>query len=93
MGLYSANKDKFFTSLPIAGTNGTMSRFCIGTKAQNRLHAKSGSIARVRSYAGYIYNSNGDEIVFAVVVNNHSANSYRIKKIFEDFFAALVEIE
>ena len=93
MGLYSANKDKFFTSLPIAGTNGTMSRFCIGTKAQNRLHAKSGSIARVRSYAGYIYNSNGDEIVFAVVVNNHSANSYRIKKIFEDFFAALVDIE
>ncbi|NLB85766.1 MAG: hypothetical protein GX793_01760, partial [Bacteroidales bacterium] len=93
MKLNSANKDKFFTSLPIAGTNGTMSKFCIGTKVQNRLHAKSGSIAGVRSYAGYIFNADGEEFVFCIIVNNHAANSFRIKKIFEDFFTGFAEIK
>jgi serine-type D-Ala-D-Ala carboxypeptidase/endopeptidase (penicillin-binding protein 4) len=82
----SVNGEKFFSTLPVAGTSGTLSRYCIGTKAQNRLHAKSGSMTRVRAYAGYILNANGDEIVFCFIANNYSCPNYRMRKIFEDLF-------
>lgn len=85
----SVSGEKFFNTLPVAGTSGTLSRYCVGTKAQNRLHAKSGSMSRVRAYAGYILNASGDEIVFCFVVNNYTSTNYRIRKIFEDFFVEI----
>ncbi len=88
----SAYKDTFFASLPVAGTSGTLSRYCIGTKAQNRLHAKSGSMTRVRAYGGYILNSNGDEIVFCFIANNYACNNYGMRKIFENLFNKIAEI-
>ena len=88
----STYKDTFFASLPVAGTSGTLSRYCIGTKAQNRLHAKSGSMTRVRAYGGYILNSNGDEIVFCFIANNYACNNYGMRKIFENLFNKIAEI-
>jgi D-alanyl-D-alanine carboxypeptidase/D-alanyl-D-alanine-endopeptidase (penicillin-binding protein 4) len=82
----------FYNSLPVAGTSGTLSRYCVGTKAQNRLHAKSGSMTRVRSYAGYIFNEKGEEIVFCLIVNNYNCNNYRMRKICEDLFIGISEI-
>ena len=84
--------DEFFSTLPVAGTSGTLSRYCIGTKAQNRLHAKSGSMTRVRAYAGYILNSDGDEIAFCFIANNYSCNNYGMRKIFENLFIKIAEI-
>jgi D-alanyl-D-alanine carboxypeptidase/D-alanyl-D-alanine-endopeptidase (penicillin-binding protein 4) len=84
--------DEFFSTLPVAGTSGTLSRYCIGTKAQNRLHAKSGSMTRVRAYGGYILNSDGDEIVFCFIANNYSCNNYGMRSIFERFFNQIAEI-
>jgi D-alanyl-D-alanine carboxypeptidase/D-alanyl-D-alanine-endopeptidase (penicillin-binding protein 4) len=88
----SAYGEKFFNTLPVAGTSGTLSRYCIGTKAQNRLHAKSGSMARVRAYGGYILNASGDEIAFCFIVNNYTCPNYRMRKIFEDFFVQIANI-
>jgi len=88
----SVNGEKFFGTLPVAGTSGTLSRYCIGTKAQNRLYAKSGSMTRVRAYAGYILNANGDEIVFCFIANNYSCPNYRMRKIFEDLFINIANV-
>ncbi len=84
--------EKFFNTLPVAGTSGTLSRYCVGTKAQNRLHAKSGSMARVRAYAGYILNADGDEIVFCFIANNYQCPNYKVRKIFEDLFIEIANI-
>ncbi len=89
MRLYSTNKEKFFSSLAIAGASGTMAKFGLGTPVENKLHAKSGSISGVRAYAGYVYNTQGDEIVVSIIINNYSATNQRIKKIFEDFFGEI----
>ncbi|MDD4149315.1 MAG: D-alanyl-D-alanine carboxypeptidase/D-alanyl-D-alanine-endopeptidase [Bacteroidales bacterium] len=88
----SPYKDEFFSTLPVAGTSGTLSRYCIGTKAQKRLHAKSGSMTRVRAYGGYILNSDGDEIVFCFIANNYSCNNYGMRQIFESLFIKIAEI-
>jgi len=84
--------EKFFNTLPVAGTSGTLSRYCVGTKAQNRVHAKSGSMARVRAYAGYILNADGEEIVFCFIANNYQCPNYRVRKIFENLFVDIANI-
>lgn len=88
----SANSEAFFNTLPVAGTSGTLSRYCIGTKAQNRLHAKSGSMTRVRAYAGYILNGDGEEIVFCFISNNYNCTNYRMRQIFENMFNQIAAI-
>ncbi len=88
----SVHGEKFFNTLPVAGTSGTLSRYCVGTKAQNRVHAKSGSMARVRAYAGYILNAKGEEIVFCFIANNYTCPNYRVRKIFEDLFVEIASI-
>ena len=84
--------EQFFNTLPVAGTSGTLSRYCVGTKAQNRVHAKSGSMARVRAYAGYILNAKGEEIVFCFIANNYTCPNYKVRKIFEDLFVEIAGI-
>lgn len=84
--------DEFYSTLPVAGTSGTLSRYCIGAKAQNRLHAKSGSMTRVRAYGGYILNASGEEIAFCFISNNYNCNNYGMRKIFENFFNLMAGI-
>ena len=84
--------NSFYSTLPVAGTSGTLSRYCVGAKAQNRLHAKSGSMTRVRAYAGYILNAEGEEIAFCFIANNYTCNNYGMRKIFENFFNSIASI-
>lgn len=70
----SKNSPVFRASLPIAGTNGTLRNFLSNTLLSGKVQAKSGTISRVRSYAGYI-NADGRQLAFAVLVNNPNAAS------------------
>ncbi len=65
----------FYNSLPEAGKNGTL-RTCFRDPAfEGRLRAKSGSMSRVRCYAGYMTSISGNNLVFSVLVNNFSGTS------------------
>ncbi|MGB8490125.1 MAG: D-alanyl-D-alanine carboxypeptidase/D-alanyl-D-alanine-endopeptidase [Bacteroidales bacterium] len=81
--LYSMkHKGKFFTeyyaSLPEAGNEGTLKSCFRDTVFQNNLRAKSGSMTRVRSYAGYFRTLSGKEMIFSIIVNNYSGPSVKI---------------
>jgi D-alanyl-D-alanine carboxypeptidase/D-alanyl-D-alanine-endopeptidase (penicillin-binding protein 4) len=65
----------FKDSLPIAGRSGTMAGFGSGTVAEGRVWAKSGSLTRVRTYAGYFEGVTGKEFVFAIMINNEVERS------------------
>ncbi len=69
------NGDRFKSSLPVAGVSGTMRNICKGQSAHNRMAAQSGSMTRVKSYAGYITSTSGKEYVFALIVNNQTCSS------------------
>lgn len=79
----------FFNTLPIAGTSGTLSKYAIGVNS--KLHAKTGSMKRVRTYAGYIIDKSGNEFVFCFIVNNQKCNSYQMKKLYENLFKSIAE--
>lgn len=86
--LFMKNKAKYFSefynSLPYAGREGTLKDYFRNPVFESNLRAKSGSITRVRSYAGYFRTLSGNEMVFSILVNNYSGPSKRIITGIED---------
>ncbi len=67
-----AGNDRWRASIPLAGRTGSMRNFLRKRVAAGRLSAKSGSLEAVRCYAGYATTSDGRELAFAIMVNNHT---------------------
>lgn len=80
----SPHRDAFIKSMAVAGKIGTLAGFLKNTPLDGNLMGKSGTIARVRAYTGYITN-NGREWVFTVIVNNSATNSWQTLGIIENF--------
>jgi D-alanyl-D-alanine carboxypeptidase/D-alanyl-D-alanine-endopeptidase (penicillin-binding protein 4) len=85
---FMKNKAKYFndfySSLPYAGMEGTLKSYFRNPVFGSNLRAKSGSITRVRSYAGYFRTLSGNEMVFSILVNNYSGSSKKIITGIED---------
>ncbi len=84
----SANGETFYASLPLAGQEGSVKNFLKGTKLQGNARLKSGSMSRVRSYAGYI-ESGGREYAVALVVNQYGCEGKEITREIERLLTAL----
>jgi D-alanyl-D-alanine carboxypeptidase/D-alanyl-D-alanine-endopeptidase (penicillin-binding protein 4) len=68
----------FYSSLPDAGKEGTLKAHFHDPVIEGRIKAKSGSMTRVRSYAGYIKTLSGNDLIFCIIVNNFSGPSQKI---------------
>lgn len=79
----------FKSSLPIAGKTGTLKSMCRGTSAQGNLRAKSGTMSRIKSYAGYVKTKSGRHLAFAMIVNNHTCTHSVLKKKLEKIMVAM----
>lgn len=86
--LFMKNKAKYFSefysSLPYAGREGTLKNYFRNPVFDSNLRAKSGSITRVRSYAGYFTTLSSNELAFSILINNYSGPSKRIITGIED---------
>ncbi|PKR79647.1 D-alanyl-D-alanine carboxypeptidase/D-alanyl-D-alanine-endopeptidase [Brumimicrobium salinarum] len=85
----SENFSAYEETLPIAGESGTLRGVCRGQAAQGRMKAKSGTMNRIKSYAGYIDSRNGKKIAFALIVNNDDLSNYQLVKRMERVFNAM----
>ena len=88
MQTISPNKEAFFNSLPISGKSGTLTNFLQKTALQGKVHAKSGTISRVKCYAGYV-DTKEKNYVFAILVNNPNGTSKAVNKKIEEFLLKL----
>jgi len=84
---------KFYETLPVAGKSGSLGKLCKGTFAENNMHAKSGYMTRVRSYAGYVTNKKGNLLTFAIIVNNYDCSPQQMKEKMEKILIAIAESE
>ena len=82
----SSNADEFIESLPIAGESGTLRSVCRNQTGHGRVIAKSGTMTRIKSYAGYINSLSGGRYAFALIVNNYSCSSSTMRKKMEVIF-------
>jgi D-alanyl-D-alanine carboxypeptidase/D-alanyl-D-alanine-endopeptidase (penicillin-binding protein 4) len=90
MQTISTNRDAFFNSLPVAGKSGTLTNFLEKTALQGKVHAKSGTISRVKCYAGYI-DLKRKNYVFAIMVNNPNGTSKAVIRKMEELLLSIVE--
>lgn len=67
----SPQGELWYTSLPIAGVDGTLARRMTGAPLRGNVRAKTGTLTGVRSLSGYLTTTAGEPIVFSILVNNH----------------------
>lgn len=82
----------FYKSLAIAGETGTLRRMCKNTVAKGRVHAKSGSIKRVRCYAGYVESLSKGRLTFAIFINNYSGKYRDLTPYYEELMTAMTSL-
>ncbi len=68
---------KFDSTLSIAGYDGTLRHRLIGTKAQNNLHAKTGTLKNVSALSGYVNSLDGETLIFSFIFNGPNVGSYK----------------
>lgn len=85
---YMQNTNSFRSSFPSAG-EGTLSVFSPHSFPNRSLRAKSGSMKRVRSYAGYLTLDSGGEVCFCIMVNHFSGSH---SKLIREIEKILVEV-
>jgi D-alanyl-D-alanine carboxypeptidase/D-alanyl-D-alanine-endopeptidase (penicillin-binding protein 4) len=83
--------DDFYSSLPEAGKEGTLKNIFSDPVFEGRIKAKSGSMTRVRSYAGYLTTLSGKEFIFCIIVNNFSGPSGKIISNIEDILKETIQ--
>jgi serine-type D-Ala-D-Ala carboxypeptidase/endopeptidase (penicillin-binding protein 4) len=92
---YMKNKGKyfseFFSSLPEAGKEGTLKNHFSDPLFEGRMRAKSGSMTRVRSYAGFLTTISGKNLIFCIIVNNFSGSSIEIIARIEDILKETIQ--
>ncbi len=79
MYLQSEYKAAFLNSLPSAGM-GTMTGFSAERFPGNTLKAKSGSMARVRCYAGFLETDTDKMLAFAILFNHFGGSSFQLTR-------------
>jgi len=70
--------DDYLKSIPEAGKEGSLKNLFKDQVFESRLWVKSGSMARVRSYAGYFITLSGKEMIFCFIVNNFNGSPGKV---------------
>lgn len=77
--------DDLYASLPVSGESGTLRGFLRDTRLHGKVHAKSGSIAHLKSYTGYIHRPDGHTWIFSIVVSNGNGSGRVVQKEIERY--------
>lgn len=87
----SKNQEAWIASLPVSGKTGTLKSLCPGTVLEGRIHAKSGTIAGTKNFAGYIDMPNGDTWVFAILINSAPGKAKNIQYVIQQYLLDLTK--
>lgn len=68
----------FFDSLPIGGQTGTLKRM-FNTTGNGQIHAKTGTLNKVKTLAGYLKTNSGKTLVFSLLINNYAGSVDMVK--------------
>lgn len=68
----------YFNSLPIGGQSGTLKRMFNG-EGNGQIFAKTGTLNKVKTLAGYMKTNSGRTLVFSLLVNNYAGSVDQVK--------------
>jgi serine-type D-Ala-D-Ala carboxypeptidase/endopeptidase (penicillin-binding protein 4) len=90
MLLYGNNAEAFRSSLPPAGEAGTMKSYFRDPVFMGNLRAKTGTLSRVRGYAGVFTAASGTDYTFCILVNNYQGPLSNVNRCIEELFMYLL---
>lgn len=82
----------FYGSLPLAGISGTLRKTLNGTIAEGNIRAKTGSLAAIKTLAGYVSTVSGRKLIFVIIVNNFTCRESVLKKKMEQVLIRMTEL-
>jgi D-alanyl-D-alanine carboxypeptidase/D-alanyl-D-alanine-endopeptidase (penicillin-binding protein 4) len=71
----------FYDALPIAGLDGSLRNRMKGTAAAGKIHAKTGSVANVRSLSGYALTADDHMLLFSLLANNWTTSQSAVDSV------------
>lgn len=80
-----------YDSFPIAGVDGSLRNRMKGTKAENNVRAKTGTLSGVSCLSGYVTAENGNMLAFSILIQNHVRNTQKALAIQNEICKILAE--
>lgn len=86
-------RDSFRASLPLAGQSGTLRRRLVGTVAQGRLWAKTGTLQGVTALSGYLDRPDQPPLTFSILVNNSTQPTAVLQQAVDRVVMAITQLK
>ncbi len=71
----------YYQSLPVGGVDGTLASRLKGGPAENNVHAKTGTLANVRSLSGFVRARDGELLGFSMIANHFTVPHRQAEKV------------
>jgi len=81
----------YYASLPVAGVDGTLNERMKNAGITGKIHAKTGSVAHVRTLSGYAETAGGRRLIFSFLSNNENVQGHEVHDAIDGLCAAMVE--
>jgi serine-type D-Ala-D-Ala carboxypeptidase/endopeptidase (penicillin-binding protein 4) len=85
------NFELYYESLPLAGQTGTLKSMCKGN-CYGMVKAKTGTLNKVKTLAGYITTTTGKKCTFSLLINNYNGSVDQVKKRMESLLGPAVNL-
>lgn len=83
--------DAFFTTLPVAGVDGTLDNRLKGTSAAGRVEGKTGSVEHTQAISGFATTLHGEHLFFSMFDNHNGGKGSDATKLLDAIAVAMVE--
>lgn len=83
--------ETYFNSLPVAGVDGTLEDRMKDTIAAGHVHAKTGSVAHVRTLSGFADTASGRRLIFSFLSNNQAGKNHEAADALTGLCVAMLE--
>ena len=81
----------FYASLPVAGVDGTLNERMKNAGISGRIHAKTGSVAHVRTLSGYAETPGGRRLAFSFLSNNEFVKGREVHDALDGLCQVMIE--
>lgn len=79
------------STLPVAGTDGSLSDRLTAPRLEGRVFGKTGSLGGVKALSGFATTDSGDTVVFSILSNNLNLPAKRVTDTIDQLVEAIVE--
>lgn len=83
--------DAYFSTLPVAGIDGTLDNRMKGTAAVGRIEGKTGSVEHTQAISGFATTVRGERVLFSIFDNHNGGKGSDATKILDAISVAMVE--